>query len=127
MTYDDLMMGLREKNTYEIADVATPTQETSGNITVKKKPEHQTLTPNDMGVKVEPEHHKPSLVIIDGQLLEKHLNYLGYTKEWLLGETIKQGAEDFNDVFLAQIDSKGHVYVDLYNDKAKVTQVKQKP
>src|SRR5699024_1244846 len=55
------------------------------------------------------------------------LNYLGYTKEWLLGETIKQGAEDFKDVFLAQIDSKGHVYVDLYNDKAKVTQVKQKP
>jgi len=127
MTYDDLMMGLREKNTYEIADVATATLETSGNITVMKKPEHQTLTPNDMGVMVEPEHHKPSLVIIDGQLLEKHLNYLGYTKEWLLGETIKQGAEDFNDVFLAQIDSKGHVYVDLYNDKAKVTQVKQKP
>lgn len=127
MTYDDLMMGLREKNTYEIADVATATLETSGNITVMKKPEHQTLTPNDMGVMVEPEHHKPSLVIIDGQLLEKHLNYLGYTKEWLLGETIKQGAEDFKDVFLAQIDSKGHVYVDLYNDKAKVTQVKQKP
>src|SRR5690625_2846516 len=127
MTYDDLMMGLREKNTYVIADVATETLDTIGNISLMKKPEHQTLTPNDMGVMVEPEHHKPSLVIIDGQLLEKHLNYLGYTKEWLLGETIKQGAEDFKDVFLAQIDSKGHVYVDLYNDKAKVTQVKQKP
>src|SRR5699024_9040528 len=64
MTYDDLRMGLREKNNYEIAEVATATQETSGNITVMKKPEHQTLTPNDMGVMVEPEHHKPSLVII---------------------------------------------------------------
>lgn len=127
MTYDDLMLGLREKNTYEVADVATATLETSGNITVMKKPEHQALTPSVIGMMVEPEHHKPSLVIIDGQLLEKHLNYLGYTKEWLLGETIKQGAEDFNDVFLAQIDSKGHVYVDLYNDQAKVTQVKQKP
>jgi len=127
MTYDDLMMGLREKNTYEIADVATAVLETNGKVSVMKKPEHQTLTPNDMGMLVEPEHHKPSLVIIDGQLLEKHLNYLGYTKEWLLEEVIKQGAEAFNDVFLAQIDSKGNVYVDLYNDKEKVTQVKQKP
>src|SRR5699024_9591959 len=55
MTYDDLMMGLREKNTYELAEVDTATLETRGNITVMKKPAHQTLTPNDMWVIVEQE------------------------------------------------------------------------
>src|SRR5699024_12573899 len=99
------------------------TRVTKGNVTVMTKPAYEPVTPNDAGGMVEPEHHKPSLVIVDGQLVEKHVNYLGYSKEWLLGETIKQGAEDFNDVFLAQIDSKGDGNVDLYNDKAKVTQV----
>src|SRR5699024_6391497 len=76
MTYDDLMMGLREKNTYEIADVATATLERNGKISVMKKHKHQTLSQYDMWMMVEAEHNKPSLVIIDGQLSEKHLIYL---------------------------------------------------
>jgi uncharacterized membrane protein YcaP (DUF421 family) len=60
--------------------------------------------------------HAPSLIIIDGTLLEKRLKSLGYTKDWLLSEVKKKGAENFEDVFLAQINSNGNVYVDLYND-----------
>ena len=126
MTYNDLMTGLREKNAFKIADIETAILETNGKVSVMKKAEYQTLTPNHIGMMVVPEH-KPSLIIIDGRLLEKHLNYLGYTKEWLLGEVIKQGAADFKDVFLAQLDTNGNVYVDLYNDKEKLPQVKQRP
>lgn len=126
MSYNDLMMGLREKNAFKIADIDTAILETNGKISVMKKTEYQTLTPKDIGMMVVPEH-KPSLIIIDGRLLEKHLNYLGYTKEWLLGEVMKQGASDFKDVFLAQIDSNGYVYVDLYEDEKKIPQMKQKP
>ncbi|WP_099158223.1 DUF421 domain-containing protein [Virgibacillus ndiopensis] len=126
MTFDDLMMGLREKNAFKLADVEMAVLETDGQLSVMKKAAYNPLTPNDIGVSVEGEHI-PSLIIIDGYLLEKRLKYLGYTEEWLIGEIMKQGAKDYKDVFLAQIDSKGNVYIDLHNDKEKVPQMKQKP
>lgn len=126
LTADDLMMGLREKNAFKLADVELAMLETNGKFSVMKKTEKAPLTPKDIGLALEPDH-KPQLVIIDGQLLEKRLHYLGYTKEWLFGEVMKKGAKNFSDVFLAQIDSKGNVYVDLYDEGGKTPQVKQKP
>lgn len=126
ITFDDLMQGLREKNVFKLADVEMATLETSGVITVMKKTEYNPLTPKDIGLPVESEH-TPSLVIVDGRLLSKRLSYLGYSEEWLLGEILKQGANNFKDVFLAQIDSMGNVYADLYNEEEKRPQVKQKP
>ncbi len=126
MTFNDLLNGLREKDAFNVSEVELALLETNGQISVMKKPEYQALTPKDIGLEVE-EDHAPSLVIVDGALIEKHLNYLGYTKEWLLQEIKKQGANKFEDVFLAQIDSSGNVYVDLFNDKERDKQAKQKP
>ncbi|WP_338469485.1 DUF421 domain-containing protein [Niallia sp. XMNu-256] len=126
MTFNDLLNGLREKDAFNISEVELAMLETNGQISVMKKPEYQPLTPKDIGLKVE-EDHAPSLVIVDGALIEKHLNYLGYTKEWLLQEIKKRGANKFEDVFLAQIDTSGNVYVDLFNDKNSEKQAKQKP
>nr|WP_100407805.1 DUF1657 domain-containing protein [Bacillus solitudinis] len=58
--------------------------------------------------------------------MERSLSEYGYTKNWLAGEITKQGARNFSDVFCAQIDSMGNVYMDLYNDTLKMPQVKQK-
>ncbi len=125
MTYDDLLNGLREKGAFNLSEVEMAILETNGQISVMKKPEYQSLTPKDLGLSME-EDHAPSLVIIDGTLLEKRLNYLGYTRKWLLEELKKQGASKIEDVFLAQINSNGKVYVDLYNDNVKVQQEKHK-
>ncbi|WP_163529283.1 YetF domain-containing protein [Halobacillus ihumii] len=76
------------------------------------------MTPNTLGMKVE-EEHSPTVVIMDGKLLEKGLLAFGYSKEWLLEEIKKQGVQDIEDVFLAQLDLKGNVYVDVYDGKAK--------
>lgn len=118
MTYDDLMNGLREKDAFMIEEVEMAILETNGQISVMKKPEYQALTPKDIGLKMK-DDHAPSLIIIDGTLLEKRLRPLGYTKDWLLSEIKKKGANQFEDVFLAQIDSNGKVYVDLYDDNLK--------
>ena len=126
LTFDDLLNGLRVKGAFNISEVELAMLETDGQISVMEKPEYQSLTPNDIGLSVE-EDHAPSLVIIDGTLLEKHLKYLGLTEEWLLEEVKKQGANKFEDVFLAQINSDGSVYVDLFNDKESAQQNKQKP
>jgi uncharacterized membrane protein YcaP (DUF421 family) len=118
MTYDDLMNGLREKGAFMIDEVEMAILETNGQISVMKKPEYQSLTPKDIGLSMEKDH-APSLIIIDGTLLVKRLRSLGYTKDWLLSEIKKKGANNFEDVFLAQINSNGNVYVDLYDDKDK--------
>lgn len=126
MTYDDLLNGLREKDAFNLDEVEMAILETNGQISVLKKAQFQSLTPSDIGLSVE-EDHAPSLVIIDGTLMEKRLNYLGYTKDWLLDEIKKQGASTVKDVFLAQIESNGNVFVDLFQDDNKVQQEKSRP
>ncbi|WP_085524417.1 DUF421 domain-containing protein [Tuberibacillus sp. Marseille-P3662] len=116
MAIDELMLLLREKNIFKLSDIEMAVLETNGQLSVMKKTEQQSVTPTTLGMTVDREHG-PTIVIMDGTLLEKGLLALGYSKEWLLGEIKKYGALDFGDVFLAQIDSKGNVYVDLYDEK----------
>lgn len=123
---DEMMLLLREKNVFKISDVEYAVFETNGSISVMKKSELQPVTPKDLGVPVIGEH-EPRILVIDGHVMERSLQEAGYSKAWLLGELMKQGATDFNDVFLAQVDSNGNVYVDLYYDKLQQQQIKQKP
>lgn len=126
LTFDDLLNGLRVQGAFNLSEVEIAILETDGQISVMKKPQYQSLTPNDIGLNVA-EDHAPSLIIIDGVFLEKRLQYLGYSKEWLVEELRKKGAEEMKDVFLAQLNSDGSLYVDLYNDEQKVEQESQKP
>ncbi|GIO25906.1 DUF421 domain-containing protein [Ornithinibacillus bavariensis] len=122
----ELMVMLREKNIFNIADVEMAVFETNGQLSVLKKSEELPITPRTLGTIVERDHG-PTIVISDGKVMEKSLQKLGYTKEWLLGEIQAQGAEDFEDVFLSQVDSMGNVYVDLYSDDLKLEVVKPRP
>lgn len=126
MDISELMLFLREKNIFNVSDVELAMIETNGQISVLKKSDQQPLTAHQLGLTVN-EEHGPALLIMDGQLLKTSLKTLGYSKEWLLGEIMKQGAFEFKDVFLAQIDSSGNVYVDLYNDKMDQHKIKEKP
>lgn len=125
LTVDEMMILLRQKDIFKISDIESAILEKNGEITVMKKSELQPLTPKDMGMIVEKET-APCIVILDGNLMEKSLIDYGYTRNWLLAEIIKQGAKKFADVFIAQVDSMGNVYVDLYNDKLKIPQIKEK-
>ncbi|WP_085522272.1 DUF421 domain-containing protein [Tuberibacillus sp. Marseille-P3662] len=125
MSVDDLTTMLREKNAFNLSDVELAVLETNGKVSVMKKANQQPLTPKDMDQTVE-DSHEPKILVVDGHLLQENLHQLGYTKEWLLGELQKQGANDFSNVFLAQIDSKGRVYADLYHDRLKIPKVQQR-
>ncbi|MGO4887614.1 DUF421 domain-containing protein [Anaerobacillus sp. MEB173] len=125
LTVDELMIHLRQNNAFKLSEIETAVMEKNGQISVMKKSDAEPLTPKYVGLVVEQEKH-PRIVIIDGNVMEKSLTNYGYTKDWLLGEILKQGARDFSDVFLAQIDSMGNVYVDLYNDRLNMPQIKQK-
>lgn len=123
---EEMMLLLRQKDVFKVSDVEYAILETNGTLNVMKKTELQPLTPKDAGVQVVSEH-EPRVLIVDGNLMPKSLDISGYSREWLQGEIMKQGANDFRDVFLAQVDSNGKLYVDLYNDPQKPPEVKEKP
>lgn len=113
---DELMMMLREKGVFKVDDVEMAILETNGELSIMKKTDLEPITPRLLGMKVTLEQ-APSLIIVDGHILNKNLSILGYSKKWLMKEIQKQGAKSVNDVFLAQVDSNGNVFVDLYEDK----------
>ncbi|KAA9015741.1 DUF421 domain-containing protein [Niallia endozanthoxylica] len=126
LTYDDLLNGLRVQGAFSLSEVELAILETDGQISVMKKPQFQSLTPNDIGLKVS-EDHAPSLIIVDGLFMERRLHYLGYSTKWFLDQIKKQGAKEIKDIFLAQVNSDGTVYVDLYKDDQKTQQENHKP
>ncbi|RKL67424.1 DUF421 domain-containing protein [Salipaludibacillus neizhouensis] len=125
LTIDELMIHLRQKDVFKLSDVESAVMEKNGQVSVMKHSNVQPITSKDMGMPVQPEH-QPRIVVMDGNLMEKNLSELGYNQEWLLNELNNQGANSFSEVFLAQVDSKGNVYIDLYNDQLEMSQIKQK-
>lgn len=116
ITLDQLMLNLRENNAFKLSDVELALFETNGKVSVMKKSDNEPITPKILGMQLEKEK-RPFLLIQDGVVIDKNLQSAGYTQEWLYGEIQKHGAKTFSDVFAAQIDSKGNLYVDLYDDK----------
>lgn len=115
LSIEELMLLLREKGTFKVSDVEMAILETNGQLSILLKSDQQPITPHVSNVSV-PQEQGPTTLIMDGKLLKKGLKERGYSEEWLLKEVQKKGAMDFKQVFLAQVDSNGKVYVDLYDD-----------
>jgi uncharacterized membrane protein YcaP (DUF421 family) len=117
LTINELMLLLREKNVFKLSDVEFAVMETNGQLSVLNKSDMQPVTPKVAGITVDMEH-EPRVVIMNGEVKEKTLKELGLSQKWLLEKIKAQGAKTFEDVFLAQVDSKGNVYVDLYDEES---------
>lgn len=116
ISLDELMLQLRQNSAFKLSDVELAVFETNGKISVLKKTETSPITPKQLGLQVENE--KKSYEVIDkGKIIEKTLKGAGYTKKWLLGELGKQGVINIKDVFAAQVDSRGQLYIDYFNDQ----------
>jgi hypothetical protein len=126
VTVNDMMAMLREKNAFKLSEVEFGVLEADGQMSVMKKSESNPVTPVVQGIPVENER-APRVVVIDGKVLNKTLEDLGYSQGWLWGELLKQGMKSINDVVLAQVDAKGNVYVDLKADTLQPSPIKSKP
>lgn len=114
MNSNELMLLLREKSVFKLADVEMAVLETNGELSIMLKADKQPVNANQSGLQVKQEHG-PSLLIMDGKIMNKSMEKLGYTEEWLQNEIQKQGAAEISEVFLGQIDSNGQLYIDLYD------------
>lgn len=118
LTLDELLLLLRKKDIFKVGDVEFAIMESSGDVSVLLKSENIPLTPKQLGVKVDPEH-EPQAIIMDGKVMEQPLASIGQNKIWLSKQLTKLGVKSVQDVYLAQVDSSGELYVDLFHDKIK--------
>ncbi|GIQ69746.1 DUF421 domain-containing protein [Xylanibacillus composti] len=124
-TSEDLLEQLRKKNAFQAADVEFAVLETSGDLSVLMKPNKQPITPAHLGLRL-PNQVEPQAVIMDGELITEGLATLGLSPGWLKTELDKQGILQEN-VYLAQANQYGELYVDLYDDQLKVPSPSARP
>lgn len=123
-TPEDLLSQLRKKNVFNFADVEFAVLEPTGDVSVLLKKDKQPLTPKTAAVDVGMES-VPQTVIMDGIVMDEPLTAMGLNRNWLHTELEKVGVAPEN-VFIAQVDSTGQLYLDLFDDAIQVPKPKTK-
>ena len=123
-TPEDLLSQLRRKNAFNFADVEFAVLEPTGDVSVLLKKDSQPVTPRDMGLN-SGYGVVPQTVIMDGVIMDEPLAVMGLNRAWLHTELKKTGVAPEN-VFIAQVDSLGQLYLDLFNDTIQLPQPKAK-
>lgn len=109
ITIDEMLEQLRKRDVYRVADVEYAIMEQSGEINVMLKKVYQPLTPDMLGWQL-PEEQQPRTVVMDGEVVDESLRASGKDLHWLKHELSKLHIS-IENVFLAQIDSKGELTV----------------
>jgi uncharacterized membrane protein YcaP (DUF421 family) len=116
LTIDDLISELRTQGVFNISDVEFALFESNGKLSIQKKSQKQPLTPSDLNVSTQYDG-LPTNLIEDGVILTSALRSLNLSKAWLQYQLNKQNIQDINQISLAQLDTKGNLYVDLKGDQ----------
>lgn len=101
MNLDELMMALRLKNIFQVADVELAVMEINGELSVLPKSDKRPLQPSDMQIKPPPSA-MPINVIQDGVVQDQDLKRAGLSLDWLKKQLADAKVESAEDVILAQ-------------------------
>lgn len=110
---DDVMMLLREQSIFSIQDVDWAIMENNGQLSVLKKAAQLEATRQDVKATATPPKYFPTDVIADGKIIHENLLELDLTEEWLMKKLRKKQITDAEDVFYAQVQSDGSLFVDV--------------
>jgi uncharacterized membrane protein YcaP (DUF421 family) len=115
LTVNDVLEECRLKNVFDLADVEFAILETSGKVSVELKSANQPLTPKDMNLQTA---YKGLclIVIIDGKILDDHLQMMGKDRIWIQEMLEKQNIFDFKEVLLGYIDSNKQLVIQKKNE-----------
>lgn len=116
IAFEDLMSELRIQGVFNIDDVEYALFEPNGKLSVQKKSQKQAVTPSDLNISTQYDG-MPSNLILDGSLQEEVLQKLRLSKAWLQFQLKKQNILEIERVSLAQLDTKGNLFVDLNDEK----------
>lgn len=114
---DSLMALLREKQVFSMKDVDYAIFETNGKLSVLKNQAQQTVTKHDMNVPLTSGRFPQSTkVIADGEVIENNLKRLDLQEEWLLSQLQHKGIQSISEVFYAEVQKDGSLYIDKKKD-----------
>lgn len=116
---DDLLMQLRIQSVFDPSEIELGIMEPNGELSIKKKPQFSAVTNQDLNImKSTPLASKFTgrQLIVDGVIVDKELEALGVSKQWLLDQLKLQGAADISDILVASIKPDGTLYWDKKAD-----------
>lgn len=110
-TVDDVLSALRQKDVFDINEVAYAIIETNGTLSVLLKPQFQNATKQDVKVKTKNDGYTCP-VIIDGVVLKKNLDVLEINKEDI-EKILEKKKIHKKQVFLMNIDKNKNTEIIL--------------
>lgn len=116
LSIDDVLALLRSQSVFNITDVEFAMLESNGSLSIQKKSQKQPVTPEDLHLPTQYDG-LPTELISDGVILVDALRSLHISKAWLQHQLSKQNISDVTSVSIAQLDTKGNLYVDLQGDQ----------
>ncbi|MCE5285888.1 MAG: DUF421 domain-containing protein [Pelosinus sp.] len=115
---DELHAQLRENGVMDIAEVEYGIIETTGALSIIKKPLQQTVTKQDINA-LPSQISLPVELILDGEIQEHALNHSGMTREWLHSQLALRGITEPQQVFYGVLNSQGNLFLQTYASKSK--------
>lgn len=110
-TVDDVLSALRQKDVFDINEVAYAIIETNGTLSVLLKPQFQNATKQDVKVKTKSDGYTCP-VIIDGVVLKKNLDVLEINKEDI-EKILEKKKVHKKEIFLMNIDKNKNAKIIL--------------
>lgn len=112
MNMDDLSMLLRTKNIFSVREVDYAVLEPNGQLSVLKKVENESLTKKDVQIMPAPRQYIPTELVVDGKIVRRNLQELNLSQEWLDNQLKVSGVNSIEEVFFAELQSDGSLYID---------------
>lgn len=119
LNIDDLSMLLRNKDVFSLEDVEFAILEPDGQLSVLIKEELQPATKKDIKANITLFHRIPTELIVDGKIVEKNLVKMDVSVAWLNQQLKKASIYSLDQVFYAELQSDGTLYIDKYEDSVR--------
>lgn len=115
---DDLMTALRGRDIFDISEVQFAIVETTGSISVMKKPQSDVPTREDLNIPAE-NADPPQVVVSDGEIMPVALKSLGFNEQFVKNASKKSGVK-ISDIFIMTADDSGNCFIAQKSDKAPI-------
>lgn len=106
---DDLMMALRGNDIFDISEVQFAIVETTGSISVMKKPSQEPPARNELNIRREA-LDPPQTIVSDGKVNSAALRSLGLSSDFA-EKTAKKCGLKIADIFIMAADSAGKCFI----------------
>ena len=102
----EFQMECRSSGYFDLSQIQTAVLESNGKISILPVTRNRPATPEDLALSVTQETVCGN-VIMDGKIMQKNLQNLGYNEEWLQKQLEKQRKTKMSDIFLAVCSADG--------------------